>query len=339
MRLPIVASLFLSSLLPIATTTRTGGGILRRQAPEFAGYLISTFSDAVPAVQFHLSNGNDAGSYAFSNQGQPVLNSTVGTKAVRDVFLTKTPDRSQWFIIGTDLDVKVAGFSWNRATRSGSRGIVVWKSSNLVDWSESTLVTVEDDTAGMVWAPSAVWDDASQQFYVFWSSRFYSASDTNHTGTGSLDRIRYARTKDFTTFTTPQDYIKLADTPLIDQEFQYLGTPGHFARFLKNETGSHVYQELTTEGLFGTWTRVAGFVRPEGSREGPACFADNVTPGLYHLLLDDYTEYLPYQSSNIDTHPNWQSSNYTNYPRGLKHGSVTPLLASEIETFAARYPA
>lgn len=74
---------------------------LPRQTPNFAGYLISTFSDANPKVQFHLSNGNSASSFKFLNKGQPVLASTVGTRAVRDVFLTTNPSRSEWYLIAT----------------------------------------------------------------------------------------------------------------------------------------------------------------------------------------------------------------------------------------------
>lgn len=198
------------------------------------------------------------------------------------------------------------------------------------------LNSVESDTAGMAWAPSAVWDDSTNQYYVFWAARHYSASDTEHKGTATLDRIRYATTKDFKTFSAPKDYHAPEDTGLIDQEFLYLGKPGNFARFLKNETINKVYQETTTTGLFGTWTRVPGYVRPESPLEGPGAFADLRTPGLYHLLLDDYTQYIPFQSSNILS-PNWEKSNFPNFPKGLKHGSVTPLTKKEYDAVAAKF--
>ncbi|KAI1804011.1 glycoside hydrolase family 43 protein [Daldinia bambusicola] len=313
-----------------------------RQASNYVGYLVSTFSDANPRIQFHLSNGNSASSFKFLNKGQPVLASTVGTKAARDIFLATNSARSEWYLLATDkyfvdLDVRASGFSWDKATRQGSRGIVVWKSSNLVDWSESSLRTVEKDTAGMVWAPSAVWDDETSQYYLFWASRHYSSSDTRHTGTATLDRIRYATTKDFATFSEPRDYLAPAGVPLIDQEFQYLGTPGSFARFFKNETNSKVYQEITSDGLFGTWTQV-GPVTSASGLEGPASFADNVTPGVYHLLLDDYTQYIPFETSDI-TSASWKKSSTSGFPTGLKHGSVTPLTQKEYDALAAAYPA
>ncbi|KAH6661244.1 family 43 glycoside hydrolase [Truncatella angustata] len=307
------------------------------RATSHVGYLVSTFTDANPKVQQYLSNGNNAYSFRFLNKGNPVLASTVGTKAVRDIFLATNTARSGYYLLATDLDINASGFSWDAATRTGSRGIVVWKSTDLVTWSASSLRTVEASTAGMVWAPSAVWDDATSQYYVFWSSRHYSTSDTGHTGTATLDRIRYATTKDFVTFSPPADYVALKDTPLIDQEFQYLGTKGSYARFLKNETTLQVYEETTTGGLFGTWTRVSGYVTNDNPREGPASFADNTTPGLYHLWLDNYTEYVPFKTTSIKT-GGWTAETVSGFPTGLKHGSVTPLTQAEYDRIAAKYP-
>lgn len=189
----------------------------------------------------------------------------------------------------------------------------------------------------MLWAPSAVWDDTTSQYYVFWSSQLYSSTDQSHRGTASLKRIRYATTKDFVTFTTPRDYLAPAQNSIIDQEFLYLGQPGHYARFYKDESaGSHVMIEITSDGLFGTWTRL-GSVRGEGRREGPAAFADNTTPGKYYLFLDNYTQYLPFQTSNISAVP-WAVADWPNFPPGLKHGSVTPLTRQEYDAVVAKYP-
>lgn len=188
----------------------------------------------------------------------------------------------------------------------------------------------------MAWAPSAIWDDTTSQYYVFWSSRLYAASDTAHTGSASLDRIRYATTQDFTTFSAPQDYLALNDTPLIDQEFLSTGA-GSFTRFLKNETVNQVYQETTTSGLFGTWDRVPGYVRPESPLEGPAAFADNERPGVYHVWLDDYTQYVPFETTDL-LNPDWQAEGTEGFPIGLKHGSVTPLTRGEYDAVAAAFP-
>jgi hypothetical protein len=68
---------------------------------KYVGYLISTFSDPTPQVQWHLSDGNSASSFNFLNGGKPVLTSNVGTKGVRDIFLTTNTARSEYFTIAT----------------------------------------------------------------------------------------------------------------------------------------------------------------------------------------------------------------------------------------------
>ncbi|CAH0025570.1 unnamed protein product [Clonostachys rhizophaga] len=323
-------------LVALLGFTVTASPVRRQQ--QFVGYLISTFSDPVPRVQQYLSNGNDPLSYRKLNGGNPVLTSTVGTRAVRDIYLTSNSARSEYFIIATDLDINAPGFSWDRATRTGSRGIVVWRSTDLVNWSGPNLRTVESPTAGMTWAPSAVWDDATSQYYVFWSSRHYAANDPNHTGLAGLDRIRYATTRDFVTFSAPQDYYTPTDIPVIDQEFLYLGQPGHYVRFIKDERTNQIFQERTTGGLFGSWTRIPGFVRNETPREGAVAFRNNLDPNLYHLWLDDYVQYLPYQTTNILNPGIWTPSNRNGFPGGVKHGSVFPLTQAEYDRIKARYP-
>lgn len=205
----------------------------------------------------------------------------------------------------------------------------------------------------MVWAPSAVYMVQESLYYVFWSARQYASPDTNHTGAAAtLDQIRYATTRDFVTFSSPSTYLSLPDTPLIDQEFQRLGPAGSgsgsgsgsYARFLKNETVNRVYQETTAGGLFGEWAREAGadggggYVCEESPVEGPAAFADNVVTGLYHLLLDNYTEYVPFESSDVGEGV-WTglAADGEGFPRGLKHGSVLPLMRGEYDAVAGAY--
>ena len=91
----------LAALTNISGVSAAPAKALVNRDESYVGYLISTFSDATPAVQFHLSNGNDAGSYSFLNGGQPVLTSTVGTKAVRDVFLAHNSARTAFYLIAT----------------------------------------------------------------------------------------------------------------------------------------------------------------------------------------------------------------------------------------------
>lgn len=64
--------------------------------------------------------------------------------------------------------------TWDASERTGSRGIFVWESTNLVDWTNERLVVVEDETAGMVWAPEAIWDSSKGMAYKL---RAYEGTD------------------------------------------------------------------------------------------------------------------------------------------------------------------
>lgn len=188
----------------------------------------------------------------------------------------------------------------------------------------------------MAWAPSVVWNDEEQQYYVFWSSRLYDPADTVHTGTSTSGFIRYTTTTDFMTFATPSSYTSSTSVDLIDQEFQYLGTPGRYARFLKDEIKDKVYQETTTDGLFGTWTRNEVWVVDEGPYEGAAAFADILNPDVYYLLLDNYKQYVPFTTSDILSNA-WEPADASSFPTGVKHGSVFQVTQDEYDAIAAAY--
>lgn len=78
----------------------TASPVEKRQN-AYAGHLISTFSDVNPTVQWYLSNDNSPTSFTKINGGNSVLTSTVGTKAVRDVYLTSNSARDQFYLIST----------------------------------------------------------------------------------------------------------------------------------------------------------------------------------------------------------------------------------------------
>ncbi|KAL4946588.1 hypothetical protein BDV06DRAFT_233162 [Aspergillus oleicola] len=327
------------SIFPLALAS-----ILPRQSIEYAGYLLSTFTDANPSIFQYLSPSTSPLSFSPLNSGSPIVTSTVGTGGTRDIFLTTNTERSEFFLIATDLDINVEGFSWDEVTRRGSRGLVVWRSADLVSWGEPWLATIEEETAGMAWAPSVVYNSAESQYYLFWASRLYSSSDPEHTGTATLDRIRYATTTDFVKISAPSDYVALdaENVPLIDQEFLYLGEEGHYARFLKDENVLHVYQEITTDGIFGTWTRSpspddSGYIATS-TFEGPAAFADVNTAGRYYLLMDNYEEYIPFVTDDVESGI-WEQLDRTSsgLPAGLKHGSVFPVTAEEYEALVEGY--
>lgn len=150
----------LSTILDAARADDTKG-LMKRADANLAGYLGVFFLGADPYVYFYLSNGNNAISFKALNRGSPVMRPTKGTGGVRDPTIVKgggAEEGQKWYIIGTDLHIGKT--SWDAAQRSGSKGIFIWDSTDLINWGNERLVVVEDSSAGMVWAPEAIWDPA-----------------------------------------------------------------------------------------------------------------------------------------------------------------------------------
>ncbi|KAF4784900.1 hypothetical protein HER10_EVM0000292 [Colletotrichum scovillei] len=292
---------------PIQSLDFSGTSLAPRADPSLTGYLGAFFLGADPYVYLYLSNGNNPTSFRALNSGSPVIRPTKGTGGVRDPAIVVgggAEKGKKWYIVGTDLDI--AKTTWDAAQRQGSKGIFVWESTDLVNWSNERLVVVENSSAGMVWAPEAIWDAAKGQYLVHWASKFYPASDPNHTGSPGAIVIRYAYTSDFKTFSTPQTYIDKSPTNIIDLNILPTGTDGKsFVRFLKDESLKTVFVEVSTTGLFGTWTRPGGSSAVIASGvEGPASYWDNQVAGKAHVLLDFYGDdgYRPYETTNVATH-------------------------------------
>ncbi|KAK0435579.1 putative arabinosidase [Desarmillaria tabescens] len=289
-----------------------------RQSDDLVGYFFVHFYDREASIFAHLSNGNNPLSYQTLNSDNAILVPTSGTGGVRDPFLVSSPDKSKFWIIGTDL--LIDNTNWDAAT----------------DW----LAEVVGETAGMAWAPEAIWDADAEKYLVYWSSRFYDADDTAHTGTATEDRIVSAYTSDFRTFTEAMDYIVIPGTPIIDLTILPL-SDGEYIRFIKNETVLRVWAEHSNGGLFGTWTKIGdGYVNPYVT-EGPLAFHDNEVEGRIHLWLDEYGTdtrvygYVPQYTD--DGGVTWVNGDRSNFPALMKHGVVVPVNQTQYDAIEAKW--
>ncbi|MEK8225788.1 immunoglobulin-like domain-containing protein [Oerskovia sp. M15] len=62
------------------------------------------------------------------------------------------PEGDKFYQIATDLKIYGNG-NWDASQRTGSKSIMVWESTDLVNWTDQRLVKVSPDTAGNTWAP------------------------------------------------------------------------------------------------------------------------------------------------------------------------------------------
>lgn len=206
--------------------------------PRYGGYLFFYFTGEGTATgeQIYLaaSRGNDPLRFDELNDRAPVLTSTLGDRGVRDPFIIRSPRGDRYYLIATDLRIHGNG-DWDAAQRRGSKHIEVWESTDLVHWSAQRHVRVSPDTAGNTWAPEAYWDRTINAYVVFWASKLYAANDPDHTG-DSYNRMLYATTTDFRTFSTPKVWLdpgySVIDSTVVEQD-------GWYYRFTKDEREQH----------------------------------------------------------------------------------------------------
>ncbi|GAA4192665.1 hypothetical protein GCM10022219_13330 [Microbacterium oryzae] len=313
-----------------------------REQAEYEGYAFAYFtgdSVAGESIHFAASEGNNALDWNELNSGLPVLSSQYGEQGLRDPFIIRSPEGDTFYLIATDLSIG-SGTSWDASQRQGSKYLEVWESHDLVNWSAQRHVRVSPDTAGNTWAPEAYYDESLGAYVVFWASKLYAETDPAHSGS-TYNRMMYATTRDFVTFSEPQiwqDGKSRIDSTVTRHD-------GVYYRFTKDEgagtTGcSDIIQESSTElrAPLDEWELIDSCIgRDAGTRavEGPSIFQANPGDvnggGTHYLFVDEYggRGYIPLRTDDI-AKGDWSVAPEYDLPASPRHGTVIPVTAAEL---------
>lgn len=274
------------------------------------------------------------------NDGNPVLWSYEGDKGVRDFTITRTKE-NKFVIMATDLSLSYGmpyqyENSWEKVSRSGSKSLVMWKSDDLIHWSNQTMVKLGDDNFGCLWAPDIIYDKESGDYIIHWSSSHAS----NDFGPKS---IYYTRTKDFENFSSPELLYRKEDGgPVIDSAMYE--EEGKYYLFVKSEgTPAHVIL-LKSDHVTGPFTRVEAFDDcmenlEAGKYEAPTAF--RTADGQWCLMLDFYgcgaegQGYVPFLADSLAGGKFVRSDASFSFPYGFKHGTVLSITDEEYERLKA----
>jgi beta-xylosidase len=333
-----------------STTRRFTATVVPKPAQEpLAGYSFFYFTGEGTSdgeqIYSALSKGNDPLNWTELNNGRPVLRSSLGELGVRDPFILRSPDGDKFYLLATDLRI-YAGRGWDAAQRSGSRSIMVWESTDLAHWSRQRSVQVSPPTAGNTWAPEASWDAKRGTYVVYWASKLYADNDPNHTG-DSYNRMMYATTRDFVTFSAPQvwndpGYSVIDSTVIKDQDTYY-----RFTKDERNNTSSTPCSKFITEeksadlldphyGFVADCIGKATATSPGLSAgEGPTGFKSN-TENKWYVFIDEFggRGYVPFESTDLNS-GRWTMSAGAHLPASPRHGTVLPVTQAEMARLSA----
>lgn len=268
----------------------------------------------------------------LSAKNKPIIESVVGERGVRDPYMLRSPEGDRFFLIGTDLSVYTRG-GWGANqndlfSRTGSHSLVLWESFDLVNWSESRLIDVAPENAGMAWAPEMIYHEETGQYVIFFASCLVNE---DRSAKVEKDAIYAVTTRDFVHFSDPflmiTNQLNKNGTKrcVIDASLLKVGDVYYSA--VKdgdnNESeGGILIQKTTNIFDYESWERVmdldeTGFKMPDGrskptngNLEGPEWFiynrADRVDEDVpeYGLMGDQYMNsgagYLPFATTDIE---------------------------------------
>lgn len=290
--------------------------------------------------QVYFALSRDGFHWEALNDGQPVLWAYYGDHGVRDMTIVRDKHTGRVHIFATDLSLSYGmrgkyRHSWANITHHGSKALAHWQSDDLIHWSEEEMVTLVDDDFGCVWAPDVIFDPATQDYLLHWSSA-HAGNDFGPMG------IYAARTKDFVHFSEPFPLYRKADSGVIDSAMYE--EEGRYYLFVKSDGHPANIMELVGDSATGPFTPVERFSEAmrqiqEGLYEAPT--AVRLDDGRWCLFIDFYGArgagqgYVPFVAPSLASGAFVRSDEAFHFPYGFKHGTILSITPEEFDRMKA----
>lgn len=336
--------------------------VMVKQAPkaltddDFEGYLFGSFTGSEGKAsdeQIYFAVSEDGYNYKDLNDKKPVLTSTIGECGVRDPYICRSAEGDRFFLIATDLSIfSRGGWGNDKASVEGSHYLILWESTDLVNWGEARMIKVAVDNAGMAWAPEMIYNDKTGEYVIFFASSLVNENGKHTKG----NAIYCTTTRDFVNFSETQLYIdgengrEIIDTTMIKIDDYYYRASKDGSNFDPNGA---IRVDRSTD-IFGEWEKVLdldelGFSRDMTNKtlEGPELFRfnkkdwNNPNTPLYGLFSDRYAEgagYLPLITTDfMDTtnaYGSWKilgKNEYSFDTLKKRHGTILNITREELD--------
>ncbi len=258
----------------------------------------------------HLAYSEDGYQWTALNDGNPFLKPEAGKdKLMRDPCITQGPDGT-FHMVWT--------VSWNE------RGIGYASSKDLIHWSDQMFIPVMEHKklTKNCWAPEIFYDEASEQFMIYWSSTIPGEfPETDSTAEADWNhRIYYTLTKDFQHFSLAKLLLdpgfNVIDATIMKEGDQYVMIVKDETKFPEAQKDLHV---LISNSL----TQWAGVPISESISdhwvEGPTI---TKIDDQYVVYFDRYRNHTYGAVASTDLR-NWEDiSKKISFPDGTRHGTA-----------------
>ena len=299
-------------------------GLLTGLAParQLAGPWLFCYFKGNGTDGLHLAYSRDGYQWTPLRGDSTVLRPTVAKdRLMRDPCLVRGGD-GQFHLVWT--------VSWQ------DQGIGYATSPDLIHWSPQRFLPVmaHEPTARNCWAPEITYDPRTLSYLLYWASTILGRFPATESAleNGYNHRLYCTTTRDFQTFTST----RLLYEPgfnVIDATIQPVGR--RFAMFLKDETREPAQKNIRVawaDALGGPYGPASAPITGAYWAEGPTA----VRVGADWLVyFDKYRDHQYGAVSSPDlTH--WTDiSARVHLPAGLRHGTILPITAAELQQLLA----
>jgi len=298
---------------------------------EMVAYLFTYFNSNDPRdEQICYALSDDGYNFTPLNDGAPVISSdTIAlTQCVRDPHILRCQDGKTFYMVCTDMR---SSLGW-----SSNRGMVLLKSTDLVNWQHSTVnfptrYTKTWKNVIRVWAPETIYDHQAKKYMVFYSLR---TSDR-----GSYDKIYYQYANaDFTDLEGEPKWLFDAGNATIDGDIVFNPDDQLYHLFYKQESGRGIYQ-ATARQLTDRWQMLDGNVEQTREAVEGVGVCRTIDGKSWIIMYDCYGNghYQFCRSNDLKTFQFVQNTE-TKGKFTPRHGTIIPITRAEKERLLQAFP-
>lgn len=320
-------------------------GLAKAKTPENYDSYLFVYFPSNQDENLYYAIGTDGFNFTPLNGGRMVMSSdTVAIKrGIRDPHILRGQDGKTFYMVATDMK---SNEGW-----ASNRGIVMYKSDDLVNWQHSTVHFPdrfpEWKNVTRVWAPEVIWDpdyvnaDGTKGRYMVYFSLL------TDDGKCEYDKIYYCYANDdFTDLITDPVYFYDRGSATIDGDIAYDERTGLYHLVYKNEGQGGICQ-VTSKRLTAEPGKEPGsqWSEPSGTLQQTDVAVEGA--GMYKLINSDkwilmYDCYGNgyYQFCSSDDLENFKLEAQTETKGAFtpRHGTVIPLTPEETKRVLEAFP-
>ncbi|HEX3020306.1 MAG TPA: glycoside hydrolase family 43 protein [Chitinispirillaceae bacterium] len=295
-------------------------------ADSFTAYLFAYFtgnSKTQEAIRFALSN--DAHNFKALNNNNPVISSEKisSTGGVRDPHILRG-ENDDYYMVATDM---VSANGW-----ASNRGLVMLRSTNLIDWTSSAVNIPQTfpaySAADRVWAPQVIYDKTVGKYMVYFAMRL---------GPNVTDKIYYAfADSTFTHFeSTPKLLYSYNSNAAIDADI--ICKDSTYYLFFKTEGSGNGIKSATSRNLTEGYILYDKYLQATTAAVEGSCVFPLIDSDTFVLMYDVYT------SGKYEFAVSTDLRNFKKDPLPIsfdftpRHGTVIPITEKEKKNLLAKW--